>query len=191
MNYFAHLHIASITQTSWVGNLLGDFPINVNSLDSDLLVGWRLHQQVDVMVDQHAASVDFRAMPRKGRRRFAGIVQDIVMDYWLIQYWTRFDAAPLEVFCNQAVSGLMLDKDRSPERLKNMISSLEMNNWLSTLGTIEGVENAIHSIMTRWRYGEYLQDFVDDLPNVIEQAEKPFLAIYPDLLEFVTQKKLK
>lgn len=188
MNYFAHLHIASITQTSWVGNLLGDFPVNANSLDADLLEGWRLHQQVDVMVDKHEASVEYRSMPRNGRRRFAGIVQDIVMDYWLIQNWSRFGAMPLDVFCDQAVSGLILDKERSPERLKNMISSLEADNWLSTLGTTDGVEKAIRSIMRRWRYGEYLQDFVDDLPNVIEQAEKPFLVLYPDLLAFVERE---
>jgi len=191
MNYFAHLHIASVTNTSWVGNLLGDFPVDVSELDSDLLVGWRLHQQVDVMVDQHQASVFFRSIPRKGRRRFAGIVQDIVMDYWLIQNWQHFSLVPLEVFCDQAVLGLVKDKSRSPERLKNMISSLEYNNWLSSLGTVDGVEKAIYSIMQRWRHGEYLQFFLDDLPQVIEQAEAPFLALYPDLLDYVKDEMKK
>ncbi|ETI61876.1 acyl carrier protein phosphodiesterase [Marinomonas profundimaris] len=185
MNYFSHLHIASITNTSWVGNLLGDFPVDVSTLAPDLLVGWRLHQQVDVMVDKHDASVHFRSMPRKGRRRFAGIVQDIVMDYWLIQYWAKFGSVPLGVFCDQAVLELVKDKDRSPERLKNMIASLERENWLPNLGTIEGVEKAILSIMRRWRYGEHLQYFLDDLPQIIEQAEAPFLALYPDLLDYV------
>jgi acyl carrier protein phosphodiesterase len=191
MNYFAHLHIASITKTSWVGNLLGDFPVDVGELDSDLLAGWRLHQQVDVMVDQHEASVLFRSMPRKGRRRFAGIVQDIVMDYWLIQNWKRFSTVPLTIFCDQAVLGLVKDKYRSPDRLRNMISSLENDNWLSNLGTLEGVEKAIHSIMRRWRYGEHLQYFLDDLPQVIAQAEAPFLALYPDLLDYVQDEMKK
>ena len=135
MNYFAHLHVASLTQTSWVGNLLGDFAVDTSALDEDLLEGWRLHQQVDVMVDQHAASLAFRALPRKGRRRFSGIVQDIVMDYWLIQYWQQFSDIPLRVFCDQAVVGLVADAQRSPERLKGMINSLERHNWLSNLGT--------------------------------------------------------
>ncbi|MBD5771558.1 acyl carrier protein phosphodiesterase [Marinomonas colpomeniae] len=191
MNYFAHLHIASITNTSWVGNLLGDFPVDVNSLEPDLFAGWRLHQQVDVMVDQHVASVAFRSIPRKGRRRFSGIIQDIAMDYWLIQYWEKFSSVPLTVFCEQAVSGLVMDKNRSPERLANMISSLEGSNWLSSLGTLDGVDRAIHSIMRRWRHGKHLQDFVDDLPNVIEQAEQPFLLLYPDLLDFVDQEMKK
>ncbi|QUX91413.1 DUF479 domain-containing protein [Marinomonas sp. A3A] len=191
MNYFAHLHIAAITNTSWVGNLLGDFPVDASHLDADLLAGWRLHQKVDVMVDKHEASLFFRSMPRKGRRRFAGIVQDIAMDYWLIQNWTQFSTVPLDVFCEQAVIGLVKDKDRSPERLKNMISSLEYENWLSNLGTLDGVDRTIRSIMRRWKHGEHLQGFVDDLPNVIAQAETPFLVLYPDLLDYVKQEMKK
>ena len=191
MNYFAHLHIAAITNTSWVGNLLGDFPVDASRLEADLLAGWRLHQKVDVMVDQHEASLLFRSMERKGRRRFAGIVQDIAMDYWLINYWTQFSSVPLDEFCDQAVAGLVKDKDRSPERLKNMIRSLEHENWLSNLGTMEGVDRAIRSIMRRWKHGEHLQGFVDDLPNVIAQAEAPFLALYPDLLNYVKQEMKK
>ncbi|QRV24480.1 ACP phosphodiesterase [Marinomonas foliarum] len=187
MNYFAHLHIASITHTSWVGNLLGDFPVDVESLDTDLWIGWRLHQKVDVMVDKHEASVSFRSIPRKGRRRFAGIVQDIVMDYWLIQYWERFSVIPLNTFCHQALLGLVQDKERCPERLQSMIRSLENENWLANLGTVEGVEKAICSIMRRWRHGEYLADFVEDLDEIIKQAEAPFLRLYPDLLKFVDE----
>ena len=191
MNYFAHLHIAYITQTSWVGNLLGDFPVEAGSLDTDLWVGWRLHQKVDVMVDKHEASVSFRSLPRKGRRRFAGIVQDIVMDYWLIQYWERFSTIPLDEFCRQALLGLVKDKKRSPERLQSMICSLENENWLANLGTIQGVEKAIYSIMRRWRHGEYLADFVEDLDEIIKQAEAPFLRLYPDLLKFVHEEMKK
>ncbi|MGR0277504.1 acyl carrier protein phosphodiesterase [Marinomonas dokdonensis] len=187
MNYFAHLHIASITQTSWAGNLLGDFAVDVQSLDADLWEGWNLHQQVDVMVDKHPASLQYRQMPRKGRRRFAGIVQDIVMDYWLIQYWSRFSSTDLEVFCERAVQELAADQARCPKRLQSMIDSLLLNNWLGNLGTLQGVENALHSIMRRWKHGAHLQDFVDELPAVIEQGEAPFLALYPDLLAFVAQ----
>lgn len=191
MNYFAHLHIASITDTSWVGNLLGDFTVDVNQLDSDLLIGWKLHQKVDVMVDQHEASMQFRNMCRAGRRRFSGIVQDIVMDYWLIQYWGQFSHQPLNDFCEMAVAGLVQDKNRSPDRLRDMINSLERDNWLSNLGSLDGVERAIRSIMRRWKYGEYLQPFLDDLPQVIGQAEAPFLDLYPDLLAFVESEMKK
>ncbi|REG86529.1 ACP phosphodiesterase [Marinomonas pollencensis] len=191
MNYFAHLHIAYETQTSWAGNLLGDFPVVANELPADLYSGWQLHQKVDVMVDEHEASVRFRGMPRLGRRRFAGIVQDIVMDYWLIQNWSQFSLLPLDAFCQQAVEGLLNDVERCPARLQKMIYSLQQNNWLAELGTVEGVENALHSIMRRWRHGAYLQPFLDELPTVIRQGEAVFFALYPDLLNYVDQQTKK
>ncbi|MCV2402222.1 ACP phosphodiesterase [Marinomonas sp. C2222] len=187
MNYLAHLHIAQLTNTSPAGNLLGDFSVDVNSLDSDLYIGWQLHQQVDVMVDKHPASLAFRALPRSGRRRFAGIIQDILMDYWLVQNWQKFGSLSLTDFCEQVVIDLSRDKGRCPVRLANMITSLEHHNWLAGLGTYSGVEKAIFSIMKRWRYGHYLQDFVDELPEVILQAEQPFLSLYPDLLSYVKE----
>ncbi|MBJ7553079.1 ACP phosphodiesterase [Marinomonas spartinae] len=188
MNYFAHLHIAERTQTSFAGNLLGDFSVQVNTLPDDLLKGWRLHQKVDVMVDEHEQSALFRSMARTGRRRFAGIVQDIVMDYWLIRYWTQFSDIPLPLFCQQAVMALMADVHRCPERLQRMIFSLEQHNWLADLGTQQGVENAIRSIMRRWRHGQHLQPFIEELPEVLAQGETPFLRLYPDLLAFVDRQ---
>lgn len=190
MNYFAHLHIAQRTQTSYAGNLLGDFSVQVDALPYDLLEGWRLHQKVDVMVDEHEQSLVYRRMERQGRRRFAGIVQDIVMDYWLIRYWTHFSNEPLNQFCDDAVRHLVNDADRCPERLQKMILSLERENWLAHLGTQQGVENAIRSIMRRWRHGPYLQPFLDELPLVLQQGETTFLQLYPDLLRFVDQESV-
>lgn len=189
MNYFAHLHIASLTQTSWAGNLLGDFPVQAADLEEDLLEGWRLHQAVDVWVDDHQASQTFRALPRQGRRRFAGIVQDIAMDYWLIRYWSNFSDEALSTFCQRAVRGLAEDKARCPSRLQGMIQSLQETNWLANLGRQEGVEKAIYSIMRRWRHGHHLQAFVDELPMILAQAEQPFLQLYPELLAFVEEYK--
>ncbi|MGO3344826.1 MAG: ACP phosphodiesterase [Marinomonas sp.] len=188
MNYFAHLHIAYETKTSWAGNLLGDFPVTASELPADLYQGWRLHQKVDVMVDEHCVSVAYRSMERAGRRRFAGIIQDIVMDYWLIQYWSSFSQLPLDTFCQQAVAGLVEDINRCPVRLQNMIRSLQKNNWLAELGTEQGLVNAIHSIMRRWQHGHHLQPFLQELSVVIDQGEAVFLALYPDLLAFTYQE---
>ncbi|SBS30681.1 Acyl carrier protein phosphodiesterase [Marinomonas spartinae] len=188
MNYFAHLHIAERTQTSFAGNLLGDFSVQVDTLPDDLLEGWRLHQKVDVMVDEHEQSILFRSTARAGRRRFAGIVQDIVMDYWLIRYWSQFSDMSLALFCQHAVTELVADAHRCPERLQKMIRSLEQRNWLADLGTQQGVENAIRSIMRRWRHGQHLQPFIEELPEVLAQGEAPFLYLYPDLLAFVDQQ---
>lgn len=182
MNYIAHLHIAKVTQTSYAGNLLGDFPWQPDPQQRELWQGWRLHQAVDVYVDAHPQSAFFKSIPRAGRRRFAGIVQDILMDHWLVQHWQRFENTPFSVFASEAVNELARDKAYCPERLQRMIGSLEQENWLADLGTEWGVARAIRSIQRRWPLGHHLEPFIEELPLLLEQAEQPFLTIYPDVI---------
>lgn len=146
--------------------------------------GWRLHQAVDVYVDAHPQSERFKQMPRTGRRRFAGIIQDIAMDYWLINQWHLFELSSFDTFATRAVAALMRDKARCPERLQRMISSLEHRNWLAELGTEKGVQRAIQSIQKRWSLGHHLEPFVEELPAILEQAKEPFEQLYPALLKY-------
>lgn len=190
MNYIAHLHIAKLTQTSYAGNLLGDFPWQPDPSHPELWQGWRLHQAVDTFVDAHPQSEYFKSLPRAGRRRFAGIVQDILMDYWLVQNWSQFDDASFAVFAEHAVTELVRDKAYCPERLQRMITSLEQENWLADLGTDWGVERAIRSIQRRWPFGHHLEPFIEELALVLEQAKEPFLLLYPEVLE-EAQRKVK
>ncbi|MEC8080951.1 MAG: ACP phosphodiesterase [Pseudomonadota bacterium] len=185
MNYIAHLHIAKVTDTSYAGNLLGDFPWLPNNEQQDLVTGWRLHQAVDTFVDAHPQSLAFKSLPREGRRRFAGIVQDVVMDYWLVRSWRHFEQVSFERFADTAVSALREDKENCPQRLQAMISSLEQRNWLSDLGTQQGVERALRSIQRRWTLGHYLEPFIQELPLLLEQSRKPFEILYPDVLDYV------
>lgn len=182
MNYIAHLHIAQETQTSFAGNLLGDFQWQADPNQEAFYTGWQLHQAVDTFVDAHPASADFKNIPRSGRRRFAGIIQDVVMDYWLINHWQTFSSESFNTFAERAVSALVQDKQQCPIRLQHMISSLQDHNWLENLGTYTGVERAIGSIQRRWSQGHHLQPFVDELESVIAQAESPFLELYPQVL---------
>ncbi|WP_417551448.1 ACP phosphodiesterase [Marinomonas fungiae] len=183
MNYIAHLHIAKLTQTSYAGNLLGDFPWQPDPQQVELWRGWRLHQAVDTFVDAHPESERFKGLPRVGRRRFAGIIQDVLMDYWLVQTWEQFDEAPFAAFAERAVAALVQDKAQCPERLQRMISSLEQDNWLAELGTEVGVERAIRSIQRRWPLGHHLEPFIIELPLLFEQSKEPFLRLYPEVIE--------
>lgn len=183
MNYIAHLHIAKLTQTSYAGNLLGDFPWQPDPNQSELWQGWRLHQAIDTFVDAHPQSELFKTLPRAGRRRFAGIVQDILMDYWLVRLWSQYDDQSFDHFAVQAVAELSRDKFSCPKRLQCMIASLEQENWLADLGTDWGVVRAIRSIQRRWPHGHHLEPFIAELPLLLTQAKEPFLLLYPDVIE--------
>jgi Uncharacterized protein conserved in bacteria len=138
---------------------------------------------VDSLVDHHAASIEYRQIERKGRRRFSGIVQDIFMDYWLVQHWSRFSDESFQSFSEKAVTSLSADLRMCPPRLHSMVESLVEYNWLPNLGTIEGIEKAIRSIQRRWRHGHHLSPFLDDIHAELAYVEPVFLSLYPEVLE--------
>lgn len=72
MNFLAHLHIADVSNTSLVGNLLGDFVRGdpTGKYQEDWVEGIRIHRFVDSYTDNHP---DIKAiLPLFGQqRRFA------------------------------------------------------------------------------------------------------------------------
>jgi len=187
MNYLAHLHLAKVSHTSYCGNLFGDFTkrVELTTLPLELQIGIKHHQYVDKLVDTHALSVMFREQQTVGRRRFVAIVQDILMDYWLVNKWHTFNDVSLDDFHRQLLPDLLAHHAICPPRLQSLIESLEQTPWLPNLGELQGVEKALSSIMRRWQHGHYLQPFYDALPNLIQQTETIFDQVYPDLIEGV------
>lgn len=87
MNYLAHIHIANHTQTSLLGNFLGDFVKGqaFNDLPRELATGVRLHRKIDQFTDSHELVKGLRRSFPRDLRRVAGIVIDITFDYFLLQ----------------------------------------------------------------------------------------------------------
>lgn len=190
MNYLAHLHLAKVSNTSYCGNLFGDFTkqVELASLPEELITGIRNHQYVDKLVDNHPASIEFRDTQQVGRRRFVGIVQDVLMDYWLVNKWSDFSDTPLPEFHDVFLPDLLEYHALCPPRLQSMIESLDESRWLADLGRLQGIERALASIMRRWKYGQYLQPFYAELPSLILATESVFDQVYPYLVEQVQRK---
>lgn len=104
MNFLAHLHIASVTKSSFLGNFLGDFVKgSPDGLFSERTVqGIRLHRFVDSYTDQHALIKSCKPLFPKSLRRFSPIALDMFWDHCLAKHWLQFHANPLVDFCLQA-----------------------------------------------------------------------------------------
>ena len=83
MNYLAHIHLGYLSQTSLVGNFLGDFVkgSDLSHLNTALRQGVWLHRRIDTYTDQHTAIVELRNLFPKKLRRFSGIALDVYFDH--------------------------------------------------------------------------------------------------------------
>lgn len=191
MNFLAHLHLASVSDTSLAGNLLGDFvkgPVP-EDLDVHLAAGIRLHRRVDAYTDAHA---EHRAAVRCFEapwRRFGGVLVDMLYDHWLGVHWDDFHAQSLEDFLSVAYGDLLTADLQHPVLLPDglplPLRRMAEQDWLTSYRRVEGLRRALDGIGRRLRRPLALGESLDALTGSQWKAmEAGFLRFYPELMSF-------
>lgn len=191
MNYLAHLHLATHTQSSLTGNLLGDFV--KGSLPSTLGPafdeGIWLHRKIDAFTDahpEHRAAVACFEVPW---RRFGGILVDMLYDHWLSLHWSQFGEVPLPRFLQQSYGQLLADHQRLPDGLPVALKRMAEQNWIASYRHREGLGRALNGIGHRLRRPILLGDALTTLDEASwHSGEQGFLRFYPQLMRFSEQQ---
>ena len=192
MNYLAHIHIGFHTQTSLLGNFLGDFVKgNINdTLPQSLADGVRLHRKVDQFTDQHPLVLNLRQKFPDSLRRVSGIVIDIMFDHCLLKQWNNFtqraESEVLEHFYQQ----LHEFKGVDHPHFKRLSASLIKSKWLIDYRNLSTCLNAFLSIEHRLKYKIV---FAHDAYAFVQAEQRLFdtifSAFYPALLEYALHCK--
>jgi len=100
MNYLAHLALIPTScrdreDALRIGNLLGDFIKGTESslrlqFPVDLVDGIKLHRAIDKFTDAHPSFLESKQLLAPERRRYAGIVLDIIYDHFLSIHWKTY-----------------------------------------------------------------------------------------------------
>ena len=187
LNYIAHIHIGFHTETSLVGNFLGDF-VKGNSLQhlpAELANGVRLHRKVDQFTDKHPAIVHLRSKFPPSLRRMAGVVIDVTFDHYLLQHWSQFCARSphdvLDMFYRQLADTQAIDHPRFAQ----LSQSLQQHRWLSDYAHQQTCLQVFSSIERRLRHKICFADeayaFMQHNSTLLSEH---FLQFYPQLLEY-------
>jgi len=92
MNFLAHLHLATLADSSLLGNLLADFVRgNVQAQwPAPVAAGIALHRRIDVLTDNLPEVRTARQWFRPETRRVAPITLDVIWDHFLARHWKQF-----------------------------------------------------------------------------------------------------
>jgi acyl carrier protein phosphodiesterase len=102
MNFLAHAFLAADDPALVVGGVIGDWikgPLP-GALPADLARGVALHRAIDSHAETHSAFRASRARISPARRRYGGVVVDIVYDHLLARRWHELHPQPLATFCS-------------------------------------------------------------------------------------------
>ena len=186
MNYIAHIHIGIHTQTSLLGNFLGDFikGSQLQHLPFEIEQGIRLHRSIDVFTDSHPLVIELRRYFPRDIRRMAGVIIDIYFDYLLMQTWKRYsDTSFNTVFADFYQQ---LEKFSLPDNthFQKVAKDIKKHQWLNEYINIETCFRAFVSIENRLKhkvvFAKKAQLF---LLQYGDQLESSFQQFYPECLD--------
>lgn len=186
MNYIAHIHLAKVTQTSLVGNFLGDF-VKGSHLDhwpTEIQMGIKLHRKIDVLTDNHAQVVKLRTLFPPHIRRVAGIVLDVYFDYLLMCNWPLFCDQHHSILFNQFYLELDSCEHSSNGHFQHVRQGLLSHQWLADYQDKSACLRALKTIERRLNYKIIFADAaMAYVQSQQEQIQQAFLHFYPDLLK--------
>lgn len=189
MNYLAHIALAAPTDASRIGNLLGDFVKGTEQslrlqLPADLVDGIMMHRAIDTYTDAHPAFLESKELLAPERKRYAGIVIDLIYDHFLCIHWDHFYKQPLDEFIQAFYQSLEHKKEWQLGKLKDAFPYMKSQNWLARYATIEGMNETLQRVSQRGKFTAPIAGTTADFKKHYSMFEKHFMIIYDDLIKF-------
>lgn len=185
MNFLAHSFLSPATPHALVGNLLGDFckGIDASSLHPEIKSGLDNHRYVDKYTDHHPLVKDARRLFSDKRRRFSGIVLDVLFDHYLIKHWQKYSEVPFITFKQQTYQLLEAATVYMPEHMAQVMTKVVSQDWFESYQTLDGIGFALDRIASRIRFTNQFQNSIEEITALDKQLEQVFLAFFPQLLQ--------
>ncbi|MCP4322544.1 MAG: DUF479 domain-containing protein [Psychromonas sp.] len=197
MNYLAHLHIATHSQTSLLGNFLGDFvkgdPDQL--FNGKVVQGIRLHRFVDSYTDNHALTKLVKPLFPQQLRRFSPITLDMFWDHCLAKHWLEFHSDSLANFSIQAQRIITKEKSELlqplPDRFEKISELVWQGRWFEHYVDIDNIEFALQRIASRSPRMAPLATTFSTLIEHYDQLTGTFFELYPNVLDAVVSETKK
>lgn len=193
MNFLAHLHLASLANSSLYGNILADFVRgNPQGNYSDKVIdGIFMHRRVDVMTDRLPQVLEAKRFFREKFRRVAPITLDVVWDHFLALHWQELEPAiSLQAFINRAQIEIVPMLPDSPERFQNLNAYMWQERWLERYAELPFIAKVLQGMANRRpKLGALAGSFID-IENNYALLEQTFWQFYPQMIAQAKAKTL-
>lgn len=193
MNYLAHLFLAQPVIESRIGNLLGDFSkgVEITSLPVAIQLGVENHRFVDRFTDTHPEVQQLKTLISPQRRRFAGIMFDMLFDHFLILHWPRFSSLSFQHSCSDYYADLASGQSLMPLQMQRVTRRIIEQDWFSSYAELEGIGFALDRIADRIRFSNEFADSIVEIKRHKTEMEACFLRFFPELIQAVSKREIE
>ena len=195
MNFLMHLFLAEDNDDSRIGNYLGDFvkgtEASINErFPGKIAEGIINHRRVDQFTDAHPAVISSIALMKPFSGKFAAIVVDILMDYYLIKHWNKYTSEDFQRFVAKCYASLhkIVEGEQYPERCRHFTGKLIERDAFNVYSTIEGIHEVLCGMNRHLKRPSPLPDAKPHILANYPTLEQNFLLFMPDILAFENEK---
>lgn len=193
MNFLAHLHLASLADSSLLGNLLADF-VRGNPDDSyapDIVAGIYMHRRVDALTDGLPEVAIARQWFSPQTRRVSPITLDVMWDHFLSRHWSKLcPNIELVDFIAHARASIEPHLPNTPPRFIHLNEFLWQERWLERYSDMAFIANVLNGMAARRPKLDALRASWQDLDTHYDALEALFWQFYPRMMAMAEQKSL-
>lgn len=189
MNFLAHAFLAGNDPDLLLGQIAADF-VRGRLNDGDhgaLLDGMRMHRALDSFTDSHPRVVASRGLMVGPRRRFAGIIVDVLYDHFLARHWARYSDEPLADFSLRSYALLESRVAELPAPLQRFAPYMIERDLLGSIGEEASLVASFERLDRRFSRPTPLREALHELHVHGAQLESDFLDFFPQACDFAKQ----
>jgi len=193
MNYLAHMLLSDDTPRSMLGNFMGDFVKGSveGKFQQEIVDGIMHHRRIDHFTDSHVIVSSSKKLISEARRRFSGIIIDVLYDHFLTRNWNRYSETRLDDFIELVYKNLHNQRGGIPPLAELCIEKMVREDWLSSYGSLEGIDKTFKRISKRLRRENNLKSAVLELEKNYDVMNAHFLRFFPQLINCLGPDHLK
>jgi len=187
VNYLAHLLLGGDEPLARLGGLIADFTRGrletlAKQYPAKIVHGISVHRQVDRFTDTNATVALSRAHFSPSRRRYAGIILDVLHDHYLSCHWMRYSDVSRDSFIADAYQLLRDNRRHLPERMQRVAPMMIEQDWLGSYRHIAEIGLVYDRMSHRLRRPNTLTGAIQEVHAHYQELEQDFMVFFPDVL---------
>jgi acyl carrier protein phosphodiesterase len=196
MNFLAHMLCSNDTPGSMLGNFLADFVKGdvEGRFPREVVEGIRHHRKADCFTDSHEVFAASRRLVSGPRRRYAGVIIDVLYDHFLATDWDRYCSTELDDFVGRVYDNLGRHDVAVPHPVPMVIEKMVREDWLRSYATVEGIDLTFRRISRRLQRENPLDTAIEELERNYEPLREHFHSFFPQVaarFRIVPREELK
>ena len=186
MNYLAHLFLAGDNPDEKLGSLIADFTRGrletlAGNYSPGIMRGIAIHRKIDQFTDQHTRVLRSKRRFSDPRRRYAGIIVDVLHDHFLSRHWYRHSDMDRGEFIASVYRLLQRNQHVLPSRMQWIAPLMIDQDWLGSYHYLDRIGEAYDRMSRRLRQPNNLAGAVVEVRKLYQLLERDFEIFFPEL----------